>query len=79
MGRKARKRAGNLGKLAVLIAIAALVIGFYIDYQLRKYGLLGDMFGTREKGWRDQAFGIGMWSAIAGLGMFMLAGLVRRL
>ena len=79
MGRKARKRADNLGKLAILIAIAALVIGFYIDYQLRQYGILGDMFGTREKGWRDQAFGVGVWSAIAGLGMFMLASVARRL
>ena len=79
MGRKARKRADNLGKLAILIAIAALVIGFYIDYQLRKYGILGDMFGTKEKGWRDQAFGIGMWSAIAGAGMFMLAAVAKKL
>lgn len=79
MGRKARKRADNLGKLAILIAIAALVIGFYIDYQLRKYGILGDMFGTRERGWRNEAFGVGIWSAIAALGMFMLASVVRRL
>ena len=79
MGRKARKRADNLGKLAILIAIAALVIGFYIDYQLRKYGILGDMFGTKEKGWRDQAFGVGMWSAIAGAGMFMLAAVAKKL
>lgn len=79
MGRKARKRAHNMGKLAILIALAALVLGFYIDYQLRKYGVLGDMFGTKEKGWRDQAFGVGMWSAIAGLGMFMVASVVRRL
>lgn len=79
MGRKARKRADNLGKLAILIAIAALVIGFYIDYQLRKYGILGDMFGTKEKGWRDQAFGVGMWSAIAGAGMFMVAAVAKKL
>jgi hypothetical protein len=79
MGRKARKRADNLGKVAILIAIAALVIGFYIDYQLRKYGVLGDMFGAREKGWRDQAFGVGMWSAIAGVGLFMIASVLRRL
>lgn len=82
MGRRVRKqgkRADNLGKLAVLIGAAALVIGFYIDYQLRKYGVLGDIFGGKERGWRDQAFGVGMWSAIAGAGLFMLAAVAKKL
>ena len=79
MGRKARRRADNLGKFAILIAIAALVIGFYIDYQLRQYGILGDLFGAKQKGWRDQAFGVGMWSAIAATGMFMLAAVAKKL
>lgn len=78
MGRKAKKNANQLAALAVMIGLASLGAGIYLEYRLRPYRIFHPFTGT-QRGWRDQAFEIAMWSVIAAGILMVLARLVRKL
>lgn len=77
MSRKFQKRTHRAGVAAWLVAALAITVGLYIDYQLRKFGLLGALFGGRERGWRDQAFSVSFWSAVTG-GAFLVVSMALK-
>ncbi len=49
----------------------------FIEYKLRPYRALW-MFTSRERGWRDQAFEIALYSAVVAVGLIVVAKLVRK-
>ena len=77
MGRKRARQTNNLAVLAVLIAAAALGIGYFIESQLRPYRLFF-LFPSRERGWRDQAFEIALYAGVAAILLAVIARSIRR-
>jgi len=77
--RRRTKQTENLLVISIFIALASLAIGLYIEYQLRQYASVLTVFAQREKGWRDEAFGVAMWSGIAAGGIVMIRSILRRL
>jgi len=77
MRRKSRKKANNLAAYAVLVAVAALGAGYYIEYRLRPYRLLSP-FTSTERGWRDNAFELALYSGLIALAVLLLAYVLRK-
>lgn len=75
--RKVRKNADGLAMVALLVGVAALGIGYYIQVQLRPYRLF-HIFTSTERGWRDQAFEVALYSCIAAGILFLIARAMRR-
>lgn len=64
--------------IALLVAVAALGIGYYIQVQLRPYRLF-HVFTATERGWRDQAFEVALYSCVAAGFLFVIARALRRI
>lgn len=77
MRRKSKKKANNLAAYALLVAMAALVAGFYIEYRLRPYRILAP-FTSTERGWRDNAFELALYSGLIALAVLLLAHVLRK-
>ena len=75
--KKVRKRADGLAAVVLLVGLAALAIGYYIQVQLRAYRIF-HLFTATERSWRDQAFEVALYSCIAAGVLFLGVRLIRR-
>ena len=81
MGRRKRrnqKRADNLAALAVLVGAASLALGLYIQHELDKYGVIS-VLAVKQRGWRDEAFQVALWSGLVFVVLMLLSAAIRRL
>ena len=62
----------------MVIAALALAGGYFIQYKLRPYRILYP-FTSEQRGWRDQAFEVALYSAIAAVALILMARLVRKI
>lgn len=63
--------------MAVVIAAASLGLGYYIEQQLRPYRAF-HLFTAQERGWRDQAFEVGLYASAVAILLLVVARLLRR-
>ena len=76
--RRNRKRAGNLAAIAVLVGIASLALGLYIQHELDKYGILS-VLAVKQRTWRDEAFQVALWSGAVFVTLMLISAAIRKL
>ena len=77
MRRSSKKKANKLAAYAVLIALAALGAGYYIEHRLRPYRILSP-FTSEQRGWRDQAFEVALYAGLIALAVILLVHVLLR-
>ena len=77
MRRKAKKKANNLIAYALLVSVVALGIGYYIEYRLRPFRILSP-FTSTERGWRDIAYELALYSFLIALAIILLVHVLRK-
>ena len=74
---RSKKKANKLAAYALLIALAAMSAGYYVEHRLRPYRILSP-FTSEQRGWRDQAFELALYSGLIAITVILLVHVLLR-